>query len=243
MLHAKESSGEMEFGKTLWSSSAIQWRQIEEDSVPSLSQWLWRRLAEGQARALAWVTEEDAVMAIVSASSGSPLTELEQTVLHRMVAGTAYKVIAAQMGLSTWRARVAGVGALERLGIPSRCQAVWLGTALLGETSVPVQILNEDGRVIFDIDAEKPMIVHLTVPRWPALSEAEHRVGLALMSGATDPEIALRRGTSVRTVANQIQGIGRKLGASGRLEIVKALVQGQGDPLRRSGMHRIGFNK
>ncbi len=56
-----------------------------------------------------------------------------------------------------------------------------------------------------------------------ALTPAERDVATLVASGAKNAEIARRRGTSVRTVANQLASIYRKLGVSSRAELVRKL--------------------
>lgn len=51
-----------------------------------------------------------------------------------------------------------------------------------------------------------------------ALSEAEKAVARALLAGRSNVEIAAERRTSVRTVANQVQSIFRKVGVMSRAE-------------------------
>jgi DNA-binding NarL/FixJ family response regulator len=53
----------------------------------------------------------------------------------------------------------------------------------------------------------------------PTLSEAEREVHAALLRGESNAAIALQRGTSVRTVANQVQSLFRKLGVRSRAEL------------------------
>ncbi len=55
------------------------------------------------------------------------------------------------------------------------------------------------------------------------LTLAEREVASALLQGATLADIALKRQTSERTVANQVQAIYRKLGVSSRLSLATAL--------------------
>jgi len=57
----------------------------------------------------------------------------------------------------------------------------------------------------------------------PSLSASERTVALALLEGLSNAEIAKARRTSVRTVANQIASLFRKLGVSSRSEAVVAL--------------------
>ena len=59
------------------------------------------------------------------------------------------------------------------------------------------------------------------VPDWDAvLSVAEAHVAREMLAGRTNAEIARARGTSIRTVANQVARVFRKLGVHGRFEFV-----------------------
>ncbi len=75
-------------------------------------------------------------------------------------------------------------------------------------------------------------------PRFPpTLSAAEREVALAVIEGRSNAEIAAARRTSVRTVANQIVAVYRKLGVHSRPELVVALSgadAGSGRPGGRS---------
>jgi DNA-binding NarL/FixJ family response regulator len=55
------------------------------------------------------------------------------------------------------------------------------------------------------------------------LTSAESEVARLLLMGLSDREIARRRGTSTRTVANQLQSIYVKLGRSSRGELIAYL--------------------
>jgi DNA-binding NarL/FixJ family response regulator len=59
------------------------------------------------------------------------------------------------------------------------------------------------------------------------LSESEQAVARALIAGSSNAEIARARGTSVKTVANQLYAMYRKLGVSTREELVARLVDGE----------------
>ena len=61
----------------------------------------------------------------------------------------------------------------------------------------------------------------LEAPR--ALSEAERQIVTALLEGKSNEDIARERGTSARTVANQIQNVFGKLGVTSRAELVARL--------------------
>jgi DNA-binding CsgD family transcriptional regulator len=64
----------------------------------------------------------------------------------------------------------------------------------------------------------------LAAPGVPlGLSKAEHEVAAALIAGESYAQIASRRSTAIRTVANQVASIFRKLGVSSRLELAVRL--------------------
>jgi DNA-binding CsgD family transcriptional regulator len=58
-------------------------------------------------------------------------------------------------------------------------------------------------------------------PHIAGLTQAESDVVALLSSGCSNGEIAARRGTSVRTVGNQLSAIFKKLGLSSRNELVE----------------------
>jgi DNA-binding CsgD family transcriptional regulator len=59
------------------------------------------------------------------------------------------------------------------------------------------------------------------------LSAAEREVAMLALSGASNADIAQRRGTSTRTVANQMAAIFRKLDVGSRAELARRLVGGE----------------
>ncbi len=54
----------------------------------------------------------------------------------------------------------------------------------------------------------------------PTLTEAERSVVEQVVRGASNAEIAKERGRSMRTIANQLASAYRKLGVSGRAELL-----------------------
>jgi DNA-binding NarL/FixJ family response regulator len=57
------------------------------------------------------------------------------------------------------------------------------------------------------------------------LTTAERQVALALLAGLSNAEIAARRGTSPRTIANQVASIYCKLGVGSRAELAACWVR------------------
>lgn len=74
-------------------------------------------------------------------------------------------------------------------------------------------------------DEELAVVSYPVVPDLPAaLSPSEREVAALVMEGLSNQEIAQVRGTSERTVANQVASIFRRCGVSSRSELVAALV-------------------
>lgn len=55
----------------------------------------------------------------------------------------------------------------------------------------------------------------------PVLTDAERDVLSRIVDGAANAEIARARGTSVRTVANQVAALLRKLGVGSRYDLIR----------------------
>ena len=71
-------------------------------------------------------------------------------------------------------------------------------------------------------DGEEFILLSYPVARpeaWHHLGEAERTVAEALLEGWSNARIAQERGVSVRTVANQVASIFRKLGVRSRAEL------------------------
>jgi DNA-binding CsgD family transcriptional regulator len=77
----------------------------------------------------------------------------------------------------------------------------------------PQALQSEDGEVV---------ILSFAIPDGEpsALSPVESEVVALVLQGHSNSEIARLRGTSVRTVANQVASVFRKLGVRSRLELV-----------------------
>jgi DNA-binding CsgD family transcriptional regulator len=65
------------------------------------------------------------------------------------------------------------------------------------------------------------LVIRSQDPHIVGLTQAESGVVALVSSGCSNREIAARRGTSVRTVSNQLAAIFKKLGLSSRNELVE----------------------
>ena len=71
------------------------------------------------------------------------------------------------------------------------------------------------------LDGDEVLIVSfpLASAPLPSLTSAERDVALRALAGASNREIAVARGSSERTVANQLSSIFKKLGIGSRAEL------------------------
>jgi DNA-binding CsgD family transcriptional regulator len=78
----------------------------------------------------------------------------------------------------------------------------------------------------FQTEGDEFLVLSYELPKTilPAdLTPAEREVVLAVALGGSDAEVAAARGTSARTVANQLQSIYRKLRVASRAELLAML--------------------
>ena len=68
----------------------------------------------------------------------------------------------------------------------------------------------------------------------PALTAAERDIAAGLLAGESNAHIARRRGTSVRTVANQVASLFRKANVQSRAELVARWCAAAAGPANRS---------
>jgi len=80
----------------------------------------------------------------------------------------------------------------------------------------------------FTVGDDELAVISFPLPdaRNTPLSRAEMQVAALMALGLSNAEIARRRGRSIRTVANQVASILRKLGARSRVEATARLVSG-----------------
>lgn len=87
------------------------------------------------------------------------------------------------------------------------------------ETSPPA---SDPRAVRFEVGGQEFAILSLPAecPTFPVeLTDAERSVVMLVLGGASNAQVARRRGTSPRTIANQLAGIFEKLGVHSRSEL------------------------
>lgn len=80
------------------------------------------------------------------------------------------------------------------------------------------------------VRAECYLVISRSLPgKRPELTSAEQAVVELFLQGETLRAIGQLRGSSVRTVANQVQSVYRKLGVNSRAELVRKLGAARGE--------------
>ena len=149
-----------------------------------------------------------------SAPDPRALGRTEAAVVERVGLGASNKEIAYALGVSTDAVVKALASSLAKLGLSHRRE---LASLVAGTASL--------ARVVVG-DQELEALVTALPESAAALSAAERNVLLALVRGSTNAEIAASRGTSPRTVANQVQRIFAKLGVGSRNQLQSRVLGG-----------------
>jgi DNA-binding NarL/FixJ family response regulator len=190
---------------------------------------IWRGLLQGELRVVDSFFTRDRC-GIVTARNveapGLPLSSRRAAVLESLLCGVGQKCIAIELQLAASTVAVAAKAAFEQLGgygRPSRAHPVLMLAATASRlpdvrvTASETLLLSEtsERRVVGMRRPELSLVG--TLPR------AELEVITQLVEGRCHEQIAEARGTSTRTTANQIATIFRRLGVSGRGELMQRL--------------------
>lgn len=163
---------------------------------------------------------------VAGPGASGPVDEVQRGRIERVLLGDPQKAVACETGCSVSTVATQVSTWLRAWGLEhgsSRVPAllVWLLHALRGGSSLALWL--ERGSELGDGLAVRTARVELTLVR--DLSPSELAVAVAMVEGKTHLQIAAERATSLRTVANQVATVYRKLGVSGRLELLAYLAR------------------
>ena len=116
------------------------------------------------------------------------------------------------------------VRAERRRGVPARSRSKATGT---GRPRAALHPPPGTEASLVEIGGEELIVFRVPLKRiamHESLSDAERDVTALALAGLSNSEIGRRRGTSGRTVANQMATIFRKLGVSSRTELALSVV-------------------
>lgn len=208
---------------------------------------VWSRL-----RAHEWVvagssaTDETASLTLrtLLPFAGDTSFERSLSILRRVLLGETQKSVAASFGIAPSTVALHCARALTRMGAATLTSRTPLVVVMAAHASAgfrfPLAQLEPAGE-----DSAR-VVVRLTdaYPAPPPLSSVEQTLLRGLMCGLHNAEIAADRGTSRRTVANQLGSVFRKFGVSGRGELLAKISRSValrapelGVVLRCSGAH------
>ena len=194
----------------------------------SLSQ-LWQALAQGEHNIVDGFFSQDRCYLVLSSTKPSNATRISGrrlAILEAVLSGTRQKSIAIDMALAPSTVALNSRLALEGLGVtckPSRAHPLLMLAAKssresLGTMASCSTFVARDGTVLKVVAVNRPdQFLERILPA------AELEVIRNLVEGRSYAEIARGRGTSTRTVANQITAVFRRLHLSGRNELVQRL--------------------
>jgi DNA-binding NarL/FixJ family response regulator len=196
----------------------------------------WSKLCAGELRIVRYVQDESQTTVYLEdrrAGDSEPRAIRGRTldVLQRVLGGQSLNFIALDVARSCstisaeFKVAMGALGLTPRLsGLPLFLVQLWHATL---DPKLDAHAVRSESCTMVTLprpDLELPNLV----------SCAELQVCRMLLQGCTHAEIATVRGTSLRTVANQIASIFDKLKVSGRLELVTRLAQGVASrPTRR----------
>jgi DNA-binding NarL/FixJ family response regulator len=205
---------------------------------------LWRLLVTGALRVVdTFHTDERCYLTLASpATVGKAprrLSARKVETLQRILLGERQKTVALDCNLAASTIALTVAECLRTLGLDSRTARVPSLVALAahaasGQTDVLECRISEFPVLLSDapeLEAQASRSYKVVSVARPdldigsALSGAEYAVARLLVEGKSYAEMALLRGTSVRTVANQVASVFQKIGVSGRSEFLSALIR------------------
>lgn len=197
--------------------------RVEYDPLGAMD--LWEGLVAGRWSLLDTVDTDGRTYTVLRENplhvrSRVALSERERQVAYLVGRGHHVKLAAYELGLAPSTVRSQLSSAMRKLNVEDRAGLYRLVASVDGpESATPVEMSQrEEPAVDMLALADGP----LEVPA--SLSPAEAEVARLVFDGQSNREIAETRGTSERTVANQLRSIYRKLEVSSREELVRALV-------------------
>lgn len=193
---------------------------------------LWDELIAGTSRIQSWSQDEKSWSIVVSrypepSARAEGLRARDVEILEQALLCGVRKHVASEVGLSCSSIAVILQGCFQFMGLdclPSRIPGLLVAAAHArhhhGSKPLPWTSLRQQPSAERTITVARPDAL---LAAW--LAPAEHAVVRLLIEGHCYSEIAEARHTSIRTVANQVASAFRRLGVSGRAELLCLLAR------------------
>ena len=195
---------------------------------------LWRQLARGTSRVVDGFLSQDRCYLVLSlkteGAEATPIEARRMDILEAVLNAARQKNVAIDLDLAPSTVAMSARLALKSLGVnskPSRAHpllmlAVWAVNESAATFARYSTLVARDDRELSVIAVPRPdRCLGAELP------SAELAVIRCLVEGLSHGEIARLRGTSTRTIANQIGAVFRRLHVSGRNELVQRLFREQ----------------
>lgn len=189
---------------------------------------LWQSLTGGACRVADTFFTSTRCYVVTTELAGRgrpPIGGRRLEIVERILSGSAQKAVAIDLGLaaSTVASEArAGLGSLGISGRPSRAHPV-LMLAAKAARSRDLGLLGSLSVVGADASLRMIGIARADMCLLGVLPDAELTVLRRVVEGHSHEDIARERGTSVRTIANQLAAVSRRLEVSGRNDLVHRL--------------------
>lgn len=145
------------------------------------------------------------------------LTGREKLIAARRVQGASLKAIADELGISISTVAKALQRVLRKLRVRNIAELVSLfGRQAMTDLRAAPFSAEGANYLVLSHSASAPVLP-------PGLTLAEREIVSALLRGLSNGEIAAQRGVALRTVANQVASIFRKMDVRSRVELVRKL--------------------
>jgi DNA-binding NarL/FixJ family response regulator len=196
---------------------------------------LWRELSLGLCRVVdGFFTDSRCYLVTRSSDGGAPaIAERRRKILEAILSGEGQKRVAIELNLAPSTIAFNAREALVELGAsckPSRAHPLLMLAAHAARSSNravagALSFFSHDESTLRVVSLERPeLCLSGRIP------PGELAVVRCLVEGRSYLEIAGGRGTSTRTIANQLASVFRRLQVSGRGELLIRLLTGSGDP-------------
>jgi DNA-binding NarL/FixJ family response regulator len=193
---------------------------------------LWRELGRGRYRVVEGFFSEQRCFLVLSvhrAGTQTPIEGRRMEILEAVLGGLRQKNVAMDLSLAPSTVALNARLALESIGAggkPSRAHPLLMLAARAAVASLRFisrcSIVESGDGELHVISLPRPDLALAGL-----LPSAELAVIRGLIEGCSYEQIAVARGTSTRTVANQISAVFRRLHVSGRNELVLRLFDGE----------------
>jgi DNA-binding NarL/FixJ family response regulator len=192
---------------------------------------LWAGLKRGTFVVKDADTDRDCARLTLRSSGRAPHPRLgfdaESVAVDAVLRGSSQKEVAMEHGVAFSTLALNLRNATERMGLRARFSRVPLALPLLAQAVAHPGLIW--ARLYGDLPTANEcctVVFERTESAFEdALSFCELAVARSLLEGKSYEEISAERGTSLRTIANQVCSVGRKLQVRGRFDLLRASVE------------------